>query len=453
LVKLALARQARDNGYDQEYRIVRPDGTIRWIRDRAFPVRDSAGRVTRVAGVAEDITEQRRLEAQLQQTQKLESVVMLAGGVAHDFNNLLTVIQANAELLSDAPTPQDVADTVAEIRTASERGAALTRQLLAFSRQEMLEPRIVNINGVVNDTSKMLRRLIGEDIEISINLAPDVSPVLIDPGHFSQVLMNLAVNARDAMPKGGRLAIRTTNVEVRRAEQTSTGRAAGRYVALSMADTGQGMTPEIRARIFEPFFTTKGAGRGTGLGLAVVHGIVSQSGGFIDVASTLGVGTTFTMMFPVSKEGITAIRTDAKPAVGGTETLLLVEDEDTVRRVGVRTLTAKGYTVIEARDGMDALTKVSKLGKPVDLLLTDVVMPRMDGRTLSEAVLKGSPSTRVIYMSGYTDDAVVRHGVQRAEVHFLQKPYTMDALLKKVRLALDTEPLAPDARREMAAIT
>ncbi|HEY2824458.1 MAG TPA: PAS domain-containing protein, partial [Gemmatimonadales bacterium] len=450
-VLAAIAKQGT-SGYDEEYRIVRPDGGVRWIRDRAFPMRDQAGRVTRIAGVAEDITERRGLEAQLRQTQKLESVVMLAGGVAHDFNNLLTVIQANAELLGEAPTREEIAETIAEIRGAAERGSSLTRQLLAFSRQEMLEPRIVNINAVVNDTSKMLRRLIGEDVELTINLAPDVSPVLIDPGHFSQVLMNLAVNARDAMPKGGSLTLRTVNFRVTEAEQAITDRAPGRYVGITLADTGHGMTPEVRAKVFEPFFTTKGPGRGTGLGLAVVHGIVSQSGGYIDVASTLGTGTTFTILLPVAKEGLTAEHAEAETTPGGDETILLVEDEEVVRRVAARALRNHGYTVIEARDGADALTVLSRARQEIDLLLTDVVMPRMDGRTLAETIAKSHPATRVIYMSGYTDDAVVRHGVQRAEVQFLQKPYTVCGLLTKVRVALDAQG-APAETQRLAGVS
>jgi PAS domain S-box-containing protein len=450
LVMNALARQTTDAGYDEQYRIVRPDGGERWIRDRAFPVKDASGRVTRVAGVAEDITERRQLEAQLRQTQKLESVVVLAGGVAHDFNNLLTVIQANAEMLQDAPTPEEIRETVAEIRSAAERGSSLTRQLLAFSRQEMLEPMIVNINAVVNDTTKMLRRLIGEDVELVTNLASDVSPVMIDPGHFAQVLMNLAVNARDAMPKGGRLTLRTLNLHVSRTDSIVTGRSAGRYVAMTMADTGHGMPPAVRARIFEPFFTTKGHGRGTGLGLAVVHGIVSQSGGHIDVDSTPGLGTTFTILLPAAKESARAVAIEEDLPKGGTETVLLVEDEETVRRIAARVLTANGYTVIAAQDGADALSLMSKVGKPIDLLLTDVVMPRMGGRILAETILSMHPATRVIYASGYTDDAVVRHGVQRAEVHFLQKPYTISHMLRKVRQALDTAPAVPTAEQPAA---
>jgi CheY-like chemotaxis protein len=242
------------------------------------------------------------------------------------------------------------------------------------------------------------------------------------------------------------------NFRVTEAEQAITGRAPGRYVGITLADTGHGMTPEVRAKVFEPFFTTKGPGRGTGLGLAVVHGIVSQSGGYIDVASTLGTGTTFTILLPVAKEGLTAEHAEAETTPGGDETILLVEDEEVVRRVAARALRNHGYTVIEARDGADALTVLSRARQEIDLLLTDVVMPRMDGRTLAETIAKSHPATRVVYMSGYTDDAVVRHGVQRAEVQFLQKPYTVCGLLTKVRVALDAQG-APAETQRLAGVS
>lgn len=434
----ALTKQATGE-YDEQYRILRPDGTIRWIRDRAFPVRDSEGKVIRIAGTAEDITEQRQLESQLRQTQKLESVGLLAGGVAHDFNNWLTVISGNVELLQMTTGHKpELMEFVNEIRHAGDRAASLTRQLLAFSRQQVLEPKTFDVNTVVADTEKMLQRLIGEDIVLE-HLARSRGKVTADPGHLVQVLMNLAVNARDAMPRGGRLTIATRDVVLDDAYAlTHAGARAGSYVELSVTDTGSGMTPEVRTRLFEPFFTTKEVGRGTGLGLSVVHGIVAQSGGHIDVVSELGVGTAFRILLPSSVEALSASGSyPIVPEHGGRETLLVVEDEASVRRIAMRTLRSAGYTVLEAADGPSALRLLATHNGTVDLLMTDVVMPGMGGRELADAVRAERPGTQVLYTSGYTDDAVVRHGVLQAEVAFLQKPYNGRALLAKVRSVLD----------------
>ncbi len=426
--------------YDEEFRIIRPDGVVRWIRDQAFPVRNASGEVIRLAGVAEDVTARRHLEAQLRQTQKMESVGQLAGGVAHDFNNFLTVISGCAELLlmsgADAPDAREILD---EIRRTSERAASLTRQLLSFSRQEIVEPRVVDLNSVVIDTDKMLRRLLGEDVEFTTVLAPGLPSVRIDPGQWSQVLMKLAVNARDAMPRGGHLTIETANVTSTPSGHSLPGLTSGPYVMLAITDTGVGMTPEVRTRIFEPFFTTKGLGRGTGLGLSVVHGIVTQSAGHIDVYSELGKGTTFRMYLPATEvrdDTVSSVGPSTAPAVG-TETILIAEDELSIRTFAARALRSVGYSVLLAANGAEAIHIMEQHQGEVHLLLTDVVMPVLDGRQLSEALQARHPNLRVLFTSGYTDDAVVRHGILRAEVAFLQKPYSLDTLRRRVRDVLD----------------
>jgi CheY-like chemotaxis protein len=376
----------------------------------------------------------------------MESIGRLAGGIAHDFNNLLTVIAADTDLLHTRLRRDDfAAELIAEIRQAGERATALTRQLLAFSRREVKEPRAVDLNALVAETEKMLRRLLGEDIRLTTALAADLPPVKVDPDQWTQVLFNLAVNARDAMPDGGVLEVATRVEDVGDAEPWP-GARPGRCVVLSVGDTGCGMTPEVRARIFEPFFTTKGVGRGTGLGLSVVHGIVAQSGGQVDVTSEPGGGTTFAFRLP-ALEGATPAAAEPRPAVDdrGTEAILLVEDDERVRRIAARGLRARGYTVIEAADGEQALSAFAARGD-VALLITDVVMPGMHGRQLAEGLRAGAPALRVLYSSGYTDDAVVRRGVLLAEVDFLQKPYTLAALTRKVREILDRPAGRPALR-------
>ncbi len=441
---LANARnRPRGTAFEEEYRILRPDGTSRWIRVKAFPVHQAEGAETRFAGVAEDITERRQLEMQLRQTQKLESVGLLAGGVAHDFNNWLTVISGCTELLlQDITGNGEATELLGEVRHATDRASSLTRQLLAFSRQEVIEPRVMDLTAVVIDTEKMLRRILGEDILLTTALGTTSSRVRIDPGQWGQVLMNLAVNARDAMPRGGRLAIETSEAELDDSfVRTHPGVRPGRYALLTMTDTGSGMTPEVRQRIFEPFFTTKGVGHGTGLGLAVVHGIVTQSGGMIDVQSELGVGTTFRVYLPALEEvAMTPVPDSAMESLGGTETILLVEDDDSLRKIALRTLKRLGYTILQAEHGEEALAIVANHTGPIHLLLTDVVMPRMDGRELAERLAPALPELRVLYTSGYTDDAVVRHGVLQAQVAFIAKPYTPAALRRKVREVLDRKP-------------
>ena len=433
-VEAALAKQAT-GAYDEEYRIVRPDGALRWIRDRGFPVRDVNGAVIRVAGAAEDVTERRSLEAQLRQAQKMESIGQLAGGVAHDFNNWLTVIVGSAELLAESVASNGAAtQSIDEIRAACNRAASLTKQLLAFSRKEVAEPRVLNLNTLVADTEKLLRRLLGEDIALRSSLDPAIGRVRIDPSQWVQVLINLAVNARDAMPTGGRLTLETRDVAIE----------GQRHVRLAVTDTGCGMTPDVKARVFEPFFTTKGVGHGTGLGLAVVYGIVKQSGGHLDVQSEPNAGTTFTMLLPTVHGAISAPTVRPRTgAVDGTETILFVEDELGVRRLAGRTLRQRGYTVLEAADAADAIEILEQHGGVVDLLVTDVILPGMDGRELADTIRARDASIRVLYTSGYTADALVRHGVQGSNIAFLEKPYTPLTLAEHIRLALGNPPAVP----------
>ena len=392
--------------------------------------------------LATDVTEKRSLEAQLLQSQKMESMGRLAGGVAHDFNNLLGIITGYGELLrkrvgADARLVKYVDD----ITKAAERAAGLTRQLLAFSRKQVLQPRILDLNAVVGETETMLRRLIGEDIQLTTVLDEQLNAVRADPGQMDQVLMNLAVNARDAMPRGGRLTIETRNVVLDQAyARQHAGVEPGHYVMLAVSDTGHGMTPEVRTRSFEPFFTTKAQGKGTGLGLATVHGIVRQSGGHIWLYSEPGHGTTFKIYLPRTDAPRAAVEAPAPAEVAlpsGSETILLVEDEASLRELVGECLEASGYKVLEAGHGMAALEVGELHPGRIDLLLTDVVMPGMSGRELAERLRGSRPEIRTVYMSGYTDDAVVLHGILAEDMAFLQKPFTAAELARRVREVLD----------------
>jgi PAS domain S-box-containing protein len=423
------------------FRIHRPDGSTRILRGRSFPVFDKSGRVYRLVGVAEDITDLRRAEEQYRQAQKMEAVGRLAGGVAHDFNNLLTVIISYAQFLREDLDPADPRRQDLEpILQAAEGAAGLTRQLLAFSRQEVIQPRAVALEEVVAQSEKLLRRVIGEDIALSTALAATPSVTSIDPGQLEQVIMNLAVNARDAMPKGGKLTIETGLVEFDeeyfKAHWPAT---PGRFALLAMTDTGHGMDEATRARIFEPFFTTKEPGKGTGLGLATVYGIVKRSGGFIWVYSEPGQGTTFKLYFPAVEEPAEAGVLHQVPAevAQGSETILLCEDAPAVRAVAREILERSGYTVLEAPNGRAALDLVAKRSAPIALLITDVVMPEMSGKQLADQFKGLRPESRVLYMSGYTDDSIVRHGVLEPGIAYLQKPFSIDALVRKVREVLD----------------
>src|SRR5438874_2375386 len=382
----------------------------------------------------------RSSEERLRQAQKMEAVGRLAGGVAHDFNNLLTVITSySALLLEDLGSDDPKRDDVDQIRKAAEGAAALTRQLLAFSRQQVLQPKALDLKATVAGTEKLLKRLIGEDIQLTTVLARDLGVVKADPGQIEQIIINLAVNARDAMPTGGRLTIEAANVDMDEAYVRGHAPASpGRYVMLALSDTGIGMDEQTKARIFEPFFTTKEPGKGTGLGLATVYGIVKQAGGFIWVYSEPDQGTSFKVYLP--EVDATAERPTAVPGArvpGGTETVLLVEDAAAVRAVTKQVLERQGYKVLEAADGEAALQLAQRHRGPIDLLLTDVVMPRLSGRELAGQFARLRPDTRVLYASGYTDDSVVRHGILESGTAYLQKPFSPESLARKVRDVLD----------------
>ncbi|HUY13578.1 MAG TPA: PAS domain S-box protein [Terriglobia bacterium] len=392
-----------------------------------------------------DLTERKALEKQLWHSQKLEAVGRLAGGVAHDFNNILTVIDGYSDLLlMDMPEGAPARRGLEEIRKAGERAASLTRQLLAFSRRQVLAPQVMDLNDVIGNVNKMLRRLIGEDIELVTVLRPGISPVKADPGQIEQVLVNLVVNARDALPQGGVLSVETESVEF---NESVAGRHAvpippGEYVMLAVADNGCGMDAETQSHIFEPFFTTKEQGKGTGLGLATVYGIVKQSGGFIWVYSEPGQGSTFKVYLPAVRDAAPSgksVPKELRPA-GGPETVLLVEDEDALRFMVREVLSAAGYNVLEATEGDEALEIARRHERAIDLMLTDIVMPRMNGQELAQKLEGLHPETRVLFMSGYTGAVVVRHGILSSDEMFIQKPFNPSALMKKVREILDASP-------------
>jgi two-component system, cell cycle sensor histidine kinase and response regulator CckA len=405
------------------------------------PLRDEAGTVVGVLGMYQDITDRKRLEEQLRHAQKMEAVGRLAGGIAHDFNNLLTVINGFSQVVLDQLGGEDPArPLVEEIGKAGDRAAGLTRQLLAFSRQQVVSPRVLDLNSVVAGTDRMIARLIGEDVLVATELALNLWTVKIDPGQVEQVLMNLVVNSRDAMPTGGRLTILTRNVAQVNGQPHSDV-PAGNWVTLAVRDTGVGMDQTTQARVFEPFFTTKEVGKGTGLGLATVYGIVAQSAGHVTVESQLGQGTTFTIYLPrVTEEAaVRDIEHADGPLPQGSETILLVEDEPAVRALNRRVLESSGYRVLEASDGRQAVQMVDGLDGPLHLLVSDVVMPHLGGRQLAEQIHDLRPRLKVLFVSGYTDDEMVRHGIG-SEFEFLQKPFTPIGLARKVRQVLDRLP-------------
>ena len=434
--------QQASGAYDEEFRIVRPDGQVRWIRDRAFPVRNASGEVQRIVGLARDVTERRQLEEQLRQSQKMEAIGQLAGGVAHDFNNVLAAIMMQAELAGmEEKVPKTVQEGLLQIRIYAEHAANLTRQLLLFSRRQVMQPRELNLNEIVFSLAKMLQRIIGEDVRLQLRLHPAPLVTRADAGMLDQVILNLAVNARDAMAEGGHLLIETAEKSVDEAfARLNPDAAPGRYVWLSVSDNGSGMSPEVLPRIFEPFFTTKEPGKGTGLGLATVYGIVKQHRGWIEVCSQPQQGATFQIFLPAIDASSTPDATKAprtKPR-GGTETILLVEDERSVRMITRALLEQYGYRVLEASNGVEALGVWEEHRGSVALLVTDLVMPAgVSGQQLAGRLKEHNPRLNVIFTSGYSAEIAGRQLQLRSGENFLQKPFPPDELLELIRRGLD----------------
>ena len=426
---------------------VRKDGSTFWASVVLSSIHDSTGQLIGFAKITRDLTERRSWEAQLRQAQKMEAIGSLAAGVAHDFNNLLSIILSYSELLAIGLKEEDpMRADLQEIQTAGLLAATLTRGLLAFGRQQMMEPKVVDLCHIVGGMERMLRRTIGEDIELTTNFDPECGRVRVDLGQMEQVVLNLVVNARDAMPDGGKLTIEAAEVilDAHFASEHA-GVDVGPHVLLSVSDTGTGMSEATLAHMFEPFFTTKEPSKGTGLGLATVFGIVKQSGGTIWVTSAVGHGTTVKVYLPIVERDPLAPASSPPPDITtlhGSETILLVEDDESVRVLARTILRKYGYNVLDAKGGGDAFLLCEQHKSVIDLLLTDVVMPRMSGRQLAERLLLMRPDMKVLYMSGYTDDAVMRHGIFYSAVAFIQKPLTPEALIRKVRQALDSASLS-----------
>ena len=432
----------------------RADGSPIVVSVSTAPLRRPDGTIYGIMSILMDVTERKAaeetrerltiVEEQLRQSQKMEAVGRLAGGVAHNFNNLLTAISGYSDLLLHRlPDYSTLRRDVEEIRKAGDRAAALTRQLLAFSRRQFLQPKVLDLNTVVTKMGQMLRSLIGENIELSFDLSPSISLVKADPGQIEQVIVNLAVNSRDAMPDGGRITIATADADLSSSYAAAHPEVVpGPHVLLSVADTGQGMSDEAQAHLFEPFFTTKERGKGTGLGLPTVYGIVQQSGGHIRVNSAAEHGSTFLIYLPRVEDPQNGAKGADRPILPhpspGTETVLLAEDEEVVRRLAREILSGNGYRVLEAGNGREALLLSEAHRGEIHLLLTDVVMPKMSGRELGERIRLHRPDLRILYMSGYTDDAILRHGVLVDGIPFLQKPFTAEVLARKVREVLDS---------------
>ncbi len=422
---------------EEEYRVVWPDESVHWVRDRAVARMLPCGTL-RVDGVVSDITERKRLEEQYLHAQKMEAVGQLAGGVAHDFNNLLTVINGYCDLLLNAEPDNPGREFVQEVQKAGTRATSLTRQLLAFGRRQVLQPIILDLNSVVADTEKMLRRLIGADIELATQPAENLPSVKVDPGQVEQVLMNLAVNARDAMPRGGKFSITTSNVTLARDRERPEIKP-GEYVCLCVGDTGCGMDAATQGKIFEPFFTTKPVGKGTGLGLATVYGIVKQSGGYIYVESEVGHGATFTIYLPAVAGAVTmpVELNSLSNLPQATETVLLVEDEESVRKLARQVLELYGYTVLEGKHGGDGLQLARNHAGSIDIVVTDIVMPIIDGAELVRRLRKDRPDIRVLYITGYTESALARRFMSKDDDRLLIKPFHPERFARVVREVLD----------------
>ena len=424
---------------DAEWR--RKDGSIIDVRMTGRPVLAEDKSIAYFEVFAEDMTERRSLERQLVQAQKMEAIGRLAGGIAHDFNNLLSVILGHSEILDQALGPNSrYRKSVEATRHAAERAASLTMQLLAFSRKQVIAPTVIDLNACVADIQKLLVRVIGEDIDLTIKSQRDLGRVKADPGQLGQVLLNLAVNSRDAMPTGGKLAIETANADLDDTYvRQHLGAKPGPYVMLAVSDTGIGMDSHTLSRIFEPFFTTKEPGKGTGLGLSMVYGIVKQNNGYVMAYSEPGRGTTFKIYFPRTEESLSALQRPPEKSLGGSETILVVEDEPTLRDLTCILLQEAGYSVLEASGSEAALAFARDPQRNIDLLLTDVVMPRLDGRELATEILALRPTLKVLYMSGYTDDVIVHRGVLAQGTMLVQKPFTKNTLWQRVRETLDSQ--------------
>jgi len=426
------------------------NGELYYVDESISSIRDGDGRITHFVSNGRDLTKRMHLEAQLLQAQKMDAVGRLAGGVAHDFNNLLTIITSYSELAMDSVVPgSSTQERLQEILSAARRAAELTRQLLAFSRNQPQALRVADLNPVVSGIVSTLHRLIGEDIELSFVPGAGLGRIRLDPVQIEQILMNLAVNARDAMPEGGKCTIETSNVYLDEEyidQHKDVAIPKGRYAALIVSDTGAGISPDHLPHIFDPFYTTKPAGKGTGLGLATVYGIVKQNHGFVWAYSEIGVGTAFKIYWPCVRDHITtadASEANVEPVSSGTETVLLVEDEDALRHASAEFLGLRGYTVLQAKDGQDALSIARNHGHTIDLAVTDVVMPRVSGGQLAKELADVRPETRVLFVSGYTGQTVIDHKVIDVESNFLQKPFTLKQLEGKVRAVLDRDSASP----------
>ncbi len=432
-----LRKAGQFNDYEIAFR--HKNGNLVWVIQNAAMVKDEGGKELS-EGTVVDVTERHLLEDRLRQSQKMEAIGRLAGGISHDFNNLLTVVLGYITLLGDHVTDAEAREQIDYIAEAARKASALTRQLLAFSRQQVLEPTIINVNALLTNLEKLLRRVIGEDIELVTTTAPKLRNVKADANQLEQVIINLAINARDAMPRGGKLTLETANVDLDESYAAShAGATSGAHVVLAVSDTGRGMPPEVQARIFDPFFTTKELGRGTGLGLSTVYGIVQQSGGHIWVYSEVDHGTTFKIYLPATgeKPGPANREIPVTRSTHGKETVLLVEDDRQVRDLARAVLAQRGYSVL-APDGSSAVASTAEQNAmSIHLLLTDIIMPGINGRDLARQLLERNPEIRVLYMSGYTENVAGEHGVLDPGNHFLQKPFTPTSLADKVREVLD----------------